>query len=70
MDVVTLPIPQLGNRCHVVHDRGLGLVVDPPRDHTIVEQAAAEAGVEIVAVADTPTRVPEVPLRVIGAQAA
>ena len=53
MDVVTLPVPQLGNRCHLVHDRGLGLVVDPPRDHTIVEQAAAEAGVEIVAVADT-----------------
>ena len=53
MHVVTLPVPQLGNRCHVVHDRGMGLVVDPPRDHTIVEQAAEEAGVEIVAVADT-----------------
>ncbi len=53
MDVITLPVPQLGNRCHLVHDRGRGLVVDPPRDHTLVERAAAEAGVEIVAVADT-----------------
>ena len=53
MDVVTIPVPQLGNRCHLVHHRGQALVVDPPRDHTLVEQAAVDARVEIVAVADT-----------------
>ena len=46
MDVVTLPVPQLGNRCHLVHDGRLGLVVDPPRDHTLVEQAAADTSDE------------------------
>ena len=53
MDVVTIPVPQLGNRCHLVHDGRVGLVVDPPRDTAAVERAAARAGVEIVAVADT-----------------
>lgn len=53
MDVVAVPVPHLGNRCHLVHDGRVALVVDPPRDHRVVEQAAAGAGVEIVAVADT-----------------
>jgi hydroxyacylglutathione hydrolase len=53
MHVVPIPVPQLGNRCHLVHDGSVGLVVDPPRDHRLVEQAAAGVGVEILAVADT-----------------
>lgn len=53
MQVITLDIPHLGNRCHLVHDGSHALVVDPPRDLTAVEAAAEEAGVEIVAVADT-----------------
>jgi hydroxyacylglutathione hydrolase len=51
--VVTVPVPHLGNRCHLVHDGRVALVVDPPRDHRVVEQAAAGAGVEITTVADT-----------------
>lgn len=53
MDVLTLPVAHLGNRCHLVHDGRVALVVDPPRDHRAVEQLAADAGVEIEAVADT-----------------
>ena len=53
MQIVTVPLPQLGNRCHLLHDGNQGIVVDPPRDHTVVESAADEAGVEIRAVADT-----------------
>ena len=53
MQIVTLPLPQLGNRCHLLHDGHVGLVVDPPRDQTVVERAAEEAGVVVAAVADT-----------------
>ena len=53
MDVVTLEVRELGNRCHIVHDGVAGLVVDPPRHLGDVERAAEEAGVEIRAVADT-----------------
>ena len=53
MQVVTLDVPHLGNRCHLVHDGTSALVVDPPRDLAAVERAAEEAGVEIAAVADT-----------------
>jgi hydroxyacylglutathione hydrolase len=53
VDVVFLPLPELGNRCHLVHDGRSALVVDPPRDLAAVERAADEAGVEISAVADT-----------------
>jgi glyoxylase-like metal-dependent hydrolase (beta-lactamase superfamily II)/rhodanese-related sulfurtransferase len=53
VQIVTVPLPQLGNRCHLLHDGSHGIVVDPPRDHTVVEDAAAEAGVDIRAVADT-----------------
>ena len=53
MDVVTLEVPELGNRCHLVHDGRSALVVDPPRDPEAVERAAEAAGVEIAVVADT-----------------
>lgn len=53
MQVVTLEIPHLGNRCHLVHDGRHALVVDPPRDLAPIEEAADAAGVEITAVADT-----------------
>ncbi|MFC4786704.1 rhodanese-like domain-containing protein [Nocardioides sp. MAHUQ-72] len=53
MDLVTLEVPELGNRCHLVHDGSSALVVDPPRDLAVVERAAATVGVEIAAVADT-----------------
>ena len=53
MRVVTIDIPELGNRCHLVHDGASALVVDPPRDLTAVERAAETREVEIVAVADT-----------------
>ena len=52
-EVVTVPVPQLGNRCYVVHDGRRGLVVDPPRDVAAVEAAAEEAGLAIAAVAET-----------------
>ena len=53
MQVVTLEIPQLGNRCHLVHDGRDALVIDPPRDLRAVEAAAESHGVDIRAVADT-----------------
>src|SRR6476469_2118605 len=53
MKVVTLEVPELGNRCHLVHDGTSALVVDPPRHLAPVERAAEAEGVEIVAVADT-----------------
>jgi glyoxylase-like metal-dependent hydrolase (beta-lactamase superfamily II)/rhodanese-related sulfurtransferase len=53
MELVTLEVPSLGNRCHLVHDGTSALVVDPPRDLALVERAAEEAGVGIAAVADT-----------------
>ena len=53
MHVVTIEVPHLGNRSHLVHDGRVGVVIDPPRDLAPVETAAAEAGVDIVAVAET-----------------
>ena len=53
MQVVTVEIPELGNRTHLVHDGARALVVDPPRDVAPLERAAEEAGVDISAVADT-----------------
>jgi len=53
MKVVTLEVPELGNRCHLVHDGTSALVVDPPRDLAAVERAAEAESVEIAAVADT-----------------
>lgn len=51
--VVTVPVPQLGNRSYLVHDGRHGVVIDPPRDIGPVLQAAEEAGVEIGGVAET-----------------
>lgn len=53
MDVITIEVPQVGNRTHLVHDGENALVIDPPRDLEIVEEAAELAGVRIAAVADT-----------------
>lgn len=53
MQVLTVEVPELGNRCHLVHDGRRALVVDPPRDLDRIEAAAEDAGVEIAAVADT-----------------
>lgn len=53
MDVITLDLPLLGNRTHLVHDGRSALVVDPPRSLDAVEAAAEDAGVRIVVVADT-----------------
>ncbi|WP_345461207.1 rhodanese-like domain-containing protein [Nocardioides marinquilinus] len=53
LSVAAIEVPSLGNRCHLVHDGEVGLVVDPPRDLGAVERAAEAAEVEIVAVADT-----------------
>jgi hydroxyacylglutathione hydrolase len=53
MPVVTIEVPALGNRSHVVHDGTVAVAIDPPRDLTAVERAAEEAEVDVVAVADT-----------------
>ena len=53
MEVVVVEVPELGNHAHLVHDGARALVVDPPRDGRPLEIAAEEAGVDIVAVADT-----------------
>jgi glyoxylase-like metal-dependent hydrolase (beta-lactamase superfamily II)/rhodanese-related sulfurtransferase len=53
MLVIPLDLPRLGNRTHLVHDGRSALVVDPPRSLGGVEAAADEAGVRIVAVAET-----------------
>ena len=53
MHVVTIEVPHLGNRSHLVHDGRVGVVIDAPHDLRPVERAAADAGIEIVAVAET-----------------
>ena len=53
MHVVSVEVPHLGNRTHLGHDGTIGVVIDPPRDVSAVESAAVEAGVQIVAVAET-----------------
>src|ERR1700712_636810 len=53
MRVLTIDVPHLGNRTHLVHDGRVGVVVDSPRDTSAVESAAEDAGVDIVAVAET-----------------
>ena len=53
MRVVTIDVPHLGNRTHLVHDDRVAVAIDPPRDVTAIEEAAAGAGVDIVAVAET-----------------
>ena len=44
MHVLTIDVPHLGNRTHLVHDGRVGVVIDPPRDLTAVESAAKGAG--------------------------
>ena len=53
MAVVTIEVPALGNRSHLVHDGRRAVAIDPPRDAAPLEHAAEDAGVDIVAVADT-----------------
>ena len=53
MRVLTIDVPHLGNRTHLVHDGRVGVVIDPPRDPEPVEKAAADAGIDLVAVAET-----------------
>ena len=53
MKVVTIDVPALGNRCHLVHDGRVAVVIDPPRGTREVERAAEDEEVEVVAVADT-----------------
>ena len=53
MRVVTIDVPHLGNHSHLVHDGRVGVVIDPPRDVAAVEAAVEEAGVDLVAVAET-----------------
>ena len=53
MPIVTLEVHTLGNRTHLVHDGAVAVAVDPPRDISLVERAAEEAEVDLVAVADT-----------------
>jgi hydroxyacylglutathione hydrolase len=53
MQVVTIEVAHLGNRTHLVHDGRVGVVIDAPHDHRAVERAAEDAGVDIVAVAET-----------------
>ena len=53
MAVLTIEVPSLGNRTHLVHDCRVAVVVDPPRDLALVEDAAEAAGVAIAAVAET-----------------
>lgn len=53
MHVVSVEVPHLGNRTHLVHDGTVGVVIDPPRDVSAIESAATAAGVQIVAVAET-----------------
>jgi hydroxyacylglutathione hydrolase len=53
MQIVTIEIPELGNRAHLVHDGAHAVVVDPPRHLASIERAADALGVRIVAAADT-----------------
>jgi glyoxylase-like metal-dependent hydrolase (beta-lactamase superfamily II)/rhodanese-related sulfurtransferase len=53
MPVVTIEVPAFGNRTHLVHDGRTAIAVDPPRDCADLERAAEDAGVDLVAVADT-----------------
>ena len=53
MQVITIEVPHLGNRTHLVHDGSVAVAVDPPRDIAVVEHEADRAGVELVAVAET-----------------
>ena len=53
MHVVTIELPQLGNRCHLVHDGASAWSSTRPATWPWSSAAAEEARVDIVAVADT-----------------
>ncbi|MGH3343653.1 MAG: MBL fold metallo-hydrolase [Carbonactinosporaceae bacterium] len=53
MDVVTVETPQLGDRSYLVHDGGVGVVIDPQRDLDRMTAAVARAGVRVSHVAET-----------------
>lgn len=53
MQTIAIDTPQLGNRSYLVHDGEHALVVDPPRDVERIEEAAEDAGVRILTVAET-----------------
>jgi glyoxylase-like metal-dependent hydrolase (beta-lactamase superfamily II)/rhodanese-related sulfurtransferase len=53
LQVVTIETPGLGDRSYLVHDDGVGLVVDPQRDIDRVLAAADNKGVRITHVAET-----------------
>ena len=53
MKVVTLEVPELGNRCHLVHDGASASSSTRRATSTAVEARPTRPGVEITAVADT-----------------
>lgn len=53
LTVVTLEVPHLGNRAHLLHDGSTAIVVDPPRDTSAIEEALDTHGLRLAAVADT-----------------
>ncbi len=53
METIVLSTPELGDRSYIVHDGQKALVIDPQRDIKRVIEAASDAGVEIVAIAES-----------------
>lgn len=53
METIILSTPELGDRSYIVHDGQKALVIDPQRDIERVIEAASNAGVEIVAIAES-----------------
>ncbi|MDA8197354.1 MAG: MBL fold metallo-hydrolase [Actinomycetota bacterium] len=53
METIVLSTPELGDRSYIVHDGKKALVIDPQRDIERVIEAASNAGVEIVAIAES-----------------
>jgi hydroxyacylglutathione hydrolase len=51
--IITIETQPLGDRSYLVHDGTAALVIDPQRDIDRVEQALAEAGVQLTHVAET-----------------
>jgi len=51
--IITIETPSLGDRSYLVHDRQVGIVVDPQRDIDRVLSLAQEAGVNITHVFET-----------------
>ncbi len=51
--IVTIETPTLGDRSYLVHDRQVGIVIDPQRDIDRILSLAEEAGVNITHVFET-----------------